>query len=65
MEQLEIYAALFCLEYKIKPSDIQIELRIYQNDDILVANPTAEDIVPIMDKIIHTNKLLENIERGV
>lgn len=58
MEQLEIYAALFCLEYKIKPSEILIELRIYQNDEIIVHNPTAEDIVPIMDKIVHLNNLL-------
>lgn len=64
MEQLEIYAALFCLEYKIKPGEIEIELRIYQNDEVIVHNPTAEDILPIMDKIVHTNKLLENIERG-
>ena len=62
MEQLEIYAALFCLEYKVKPSEINIELRIYQNDDILVHNPTAEDIVPIMDKIVHLNKILEKID---
>lgn len=65
MEQLEIYAALFCLEYKIKPSDIRMELRIYQNDEILVHEPTAEDILPIMDKIVHVNKMLEKIERGV
>jgi len=65
MEQLEIYAALFCLEYKIKPKDIKIELRIYQNDEIIVHEPTVEDIVPIMDKIVHLDKMLENIERGV
>ena len=65
IEQLEIYAALFCLEYKIKPTEIKIELRIYQNDEILVHEPTAEDILAIMDKIVHLNKLLENIERGV
>ena len=62
MEQLEVYAALFCLEYKINPNDIDMELRIYQNDEILYSNPTAEDIVPIMDKIIHLNKLLEKID---
>ena len=62
MEQLEVYAALFCLEYKVKPSDIDMELRIYQNDQILYHNPTAEDIVPIMDKIVHLNKLLEKID---
>lgn len=65
MEQLEIYAALFCLEYKIKPGDIDIELRVYQNDEVLVHNPTAEDIVPIIDKIVHVNKMLEKEERGV
>ena len=62
MEQLEIYAALFCLEYKIKPGEIEMELRIYQNDEIVIHNPTAEDILPIMDKIVHLNKLLENME---
>ena len=65
MEQLEIYAALFCLEYRIKPGDIKMELRIYQNDEILVHEPTAEDILPIMDKIVHVDNMLEKIERGV
>ena len=62
MEQLMIYAALFCLEYKVKPGIIDMELRIYQNDDILVCNPTAEDIAPIIDKIVHLNKILDKIE---
>lgn len=62
MEQLEIYAALFCLEYKIKPGDIDIELRIYQNDEVLYHKPTAEDIVPIMDKIVHLDKILSKME---
>jgi hypothetical protein len=65
MEQLEIYAALFCLEYKIKPGEIDMELRIYQNDEVLIHNPTAEDILPIMDKIVHLNKILENMEGRV
>ena len=62
MEQLEIYAALFCLEYKVKPGDIEMELRIYQNDEILYHNPTAEDILPIMGQIVHLNKLLEKMD---
>lgn len=62
MEQLEIYAALFCLEYKVKPGEIEMELRIYQNNEVIVHNPTAEDIVPIMDKIVHLNKLLERLD---
>ena len=60
MEQLEVYAALFCLEYKIKPGEIKMELRLYKNDEVIVHNPTAEDILPIMDKIIHLNKMLES-----
>ena len=62
MEQLMVYAALFCLEYKVKPGEIDFELRIYQSDDILICNPTAEDILPIMDKIISFDKLIENIK---
>lgn len=62
MEQLMVYAALFCLEYKVKPGDIKIELRVYQNNDILILNPTAEDIGPIMDKIMHLDKILEKCE---
>ena len=48
MEQLKIYAALFCLEYNHKPADIDIELRIYQNDEILFLNPTSEEILSII-----------------
>lgn len=62
LKQLEIYAALFCLEYDIRPGDIQIELRIYQNDDVLIGEPTAEVIAPIMDKIISFDKLIEQIK---
>lgn len=61
IEQLEIYAALFCLEYAIKPSDIEIELRLYQNDDIIFSNPTVEDIAPIMDKIVTFDKIINRI----
>ena len=65
IEQLEIYAALFCLEYKVKPTDIKIELRIYQNDKILVHEPEPEEIIAIMNKIVHLNKILENVEGRV
>ena len=58
MEQLLIYAALFCLEYRVKPGDISFELRIYQSDDALVCNPTADDILPIMDRIKTFDRIL-------
>ena len=62
MEQLMIYAALFCLEYKIQPSDIEIELRIYQSDEVLYHNPTAESISSIMDRIVYLDKMLERLD---
>ena len=62
IEQLEVYAALFCLEYKIKPGDIEMELRVYKEDEVLVHNPSTDDILHIMDKIVHLNKILEKID---
>lgn len=62
MHQLEVYASFFCLEYNIKPGDIDMELRLYQKDQIIVANPTAEIILPIMDKIIAFDKIIETIK---
>ena len=61
MEQLMIYAALFCLEYKVKPSEIEIELRLYQSDQIFYHKPAADEIVPIMDKIVTFDRIITNI----
>ena len=66
MEQLLVYAALFCLEYNIKPGELTgCELRIYQNDNIDIFEPTAEDILPVMDRIKHLDKLLSKIDEEV
>lgn len=62
MEQLMIYSALFCLEYRVKPVDIDIELRIYQSDEVVVHNPEVDEIVPIIDKIITFDKILTRIK---
>ena len=62
MEQLLIYTALFCLEYRIKPSDIEIELRLYQSDEIIFHNPTVDDILPIIDKIVAFDKILGKLK---
>lgn len=61
MEQLIVYAALFCLEYRVKPGDIKMELRLYQNDQILFHNPEADEIAPVMDKIITFDKIINRI----
>ena len=62
LDQVRIYAALFCLEYGIEPSDIDMELRIYQNDEIFKDIPKPEDINEIMEKIISFDKLIDWIK---
>ena len=62
MRQLEIYAALFCLEYNVSSNDINIELRIYQTDnDILVHNPIGDDIGYIMNKIVLFDRKIDKL----
>lgn len=62
MEQLMIYAALFFLEYQMNPGEIETELRLYQNNEVLVHNPTADDILPIIDKIRIFDKIINDVK---
>lgn len=64
MTQLQIYAAIFCLEYNIDPFDIEIELRIYQRDEIRIENPDPLLIRDIMDKIIYSDQQIESMKEG-
>lgn len=61
MDQLMIYAAIFCLEYKIKPSDITVELRIYQNNEITVYEPDFKELTETIDQVIFANKMVNEI----
>lgn len=63
-KQLEVYAALFCLEYGVNPFDIEIELRIYQRDEIRVFDCIPEAIVEIMEKIIEFDQQIEEIKEA-
>ena len=62
MSQLKIYASLFCLEYGVKPGEIDMELRIYQNDEILVDEPETDEIAHIMDKIVVFDKKIDALK---
>lgn len=64
INQLRIYAALFCLEYRKNPEDIGIILRIYQNGSIVEEIPEPKDIKFVMDKIISFDKLIEDLKSG-
>lgn len=66
LHQLELYAALFCLDYDVKPGDIDSTLRIYQNNNVIEGKASPEIILPYMDKIQTFSKVLEEIdEEGV
>jgi hypothetical protein len=59
VHQLEVYAALFCLEYGHKPGAIDIELRIYQRDEIEVFLPDTDIIAHVMSRIISFDRRIE------
>ncbi len=61
VRQLEIYMALFCLEYGMKPAQIEAELRLYQNDEIEIFEPDPDDITHIMDKIVTFDRRIDQI----
>ena len=62
MDQLLIYAAYFCLEYSIRPEDIDIELRIYQFNEIEIYIPEPEEIRAIMDKTILFDRIIMDLD---
>lgn len=61
MDQLLIYMALFCLEYGYDPHSIDAELRIYQNDEIEIKEPEIDEIMPVIDKIIASDKIINKL----
>lgn len=73
LEQLLIYASLFCLEYHVKPGDIMYDLRLYHQDGIINQLITkegpipisAELILPIMDKIIRYDKMINEMREDM
>lgn len=63
-KQLDVYSALFCLEYGVDPTTIDIELRIYQGNQFEVSPPEPLYIQGIMDKIIEFDIIIENVKEA-
>lgn len=57
-KQLIAYAALFCLEYNIRPMTIEYDLRIFQNDEMHFYECDPEEIAVAMDIYEEANKLV-------
>lgn len=66
VHQLEVYAAIFCLEYNMDPFAIEMELRIYQNGEVQRYDADPQVIRDIMDTIIEFDIRIEFMkERGL
>ena len=61
MDQLMIYAGLYCLINYIDPADIKIELRIYQNDDIIIEEPDPEEVRDYMERMVAADEIIKEI----
>lgn len=61
-KQLDIYAALFCLEYGVRPEKIEIEQRLYQGNGFEVNVPDPLYIADIMELIPEFDAVIENIK---
>ena len=59
VHQLEVYAAIFCLEYDVDPFSIEIELRIYQSGEARIWEGDPEVISKIMDTIVDFDHKIE------
>ena len=64
-EQLEIYTAFFCAEYGVRPFDIEVELRLYQNDEVIVLEPDPDKIFHILDRLTTFDKLINELKAEV
>lgn len=60
--QLDIYAALFCLEYNFKPANIKMEMRVYQNDEVREWMGDPDVITHIMDRITTFDRIIERMK---
>jgi hypothetical protein len=59
--QLEVYAALFCLEYGFNPVDIEIELRLYQNDEVQIFEGDPLEVARIMSQIVVFDQRIDKL----
>lgn len=64
--QLEVYAALFFLEYEIDPFSVRgIELRIYQDGQVKEFTGDPGFIKGIMDKIVEFDQIIDELRKEV
>lgn len=61
-DQIKVYFALFCAEYKKNPYDIEMIGRIYQNNEIFEFMGDPKEIKAIMDKARAFDPVIEEMK---
>jgi hypothetical protein len=64
-KQLDIYAALFCLEYGVNPETIRVEERLYQGNGYEVSIPEPLYIKDVMNKVVESDEILEAVKQQI
>lgn len=63
MNQLLIYAGLFCLDYAIEAREMEeAHLRLYQNEEITQFSPTTEAIFDVVARIEEAERIIESLD---
>lgn len=57
VDQLNVYAAFFCLEYNFVPGEIAMEFRIYKDDNVEIYEGDATEIAYIMSRIVTFDRM--------
>lgn len=66
VNQLLVYAALFCLEYEVDPFSMRgIELRIYKDGKVMMFEADPYQVREIMDKIVKFDGVLNQLREEV
>jgi hypothetical protein len=66
IKQPLIYAALFCLDYTVDPSDMDlVNLRIYQNEEVMEYEPSRQELERVVKRIIDADRILQKAEESV
>jgi len=63
-DQLYVYAAVFCLEYDLRPFEVYGELRIYQDAEIMVTDIDRAYLAFVYDTIHSHNITIEEWHMG-
>lgn len=63
INQLLVYAGLFCLDYELKEKELnEVHLRIYQNSEVTVFNPSPRDVFDVVFRIKEADRIIKSAE---